>query len=393
MRRITIVFTTAFFLLFLSFVGHAQTQLQLGEFSYSRAPAPHLRIPVSVRPSFFRAVGGVAFDAVAVGKDGLEISKLQYDSERPDGSRLVVSVKEPDGDIQQVITSIYDWQLLPTARFADSDTGSAMTLFGSLDDKVFEKELLQSQGRVINYHPAIDNTLVGLRLMQADIMLFNPNAIYLPKITGGDYILGAGETAPDTEANKRNFEAIEKVLQSESEKGNSYRSYVVGDINTAIEFYVKEGQLVFSGDPTWIMWDDPEEIRKAREFFQLVEAAQSGDTLAMLLLQAKYGDSEQALVAALDRYKSVLSHVKSDDIPVEVNRELSNRVSAAVKLHKGINPAVYDTLTKVMRYRALFRNFRAKDKQAYNQFLASLDNIDLQPKVTTPTVQRRGLLH
>src|SRR2546423_8161850 len=78
-----------------SFAVFAQDSLQLGDMSYSRAPAPHLRQPVTRSAAFFRGVGGIAFHAVAQGEGGLSVTRLAYDAAAPDGQRLIVHVASP----------------------------------------------------------------------------------------------------------------------------------------------------------------------------------------------------------------------------------------------------------------------------------------------------------
>jgi hypothetical protein len=116
----------------------------------------------------------------------------------------------PSLNVSKITAHIYDWQLVPIARFADSDNGAAMTLFGKLEDEQFQQQILDEDGRVMNYHPAFDNTLVGLRLMQADILLFDENATDLPRNARG-YVLGAGESSPNVGANQQRFEAVQAL--------------------------------------------------------------------------------------------------------------------------------------------------------------------------------------
>jgi len=107
-------------------VVHAQ-ELQLGNVTYARAAAPTLRMPVTRSARFFRGVGGVAFSAVAVGLPSLYVHSLQYDASAPDGQRLVVAVGPRGGPIQKVRGNIYAWQLVPIARYALDENGSAVT--------------------------------------------------------------------------------------------------------------------------------------------------------------------------------------------------------------------------------------------------------------------------
>ena len=372
--------------------AHAQSLLQLGELSYSRAPAPHLRKAVTLSPSFFRAVGGVAFNTTAEGRDGLIVTGLKYSPALKDGARLVVTIKKPGVKERHVASQIYDWQLVPIARFAESDDGSAMTLFGSLNDSEFQDNLIQSGGRAINYHPALDNTLVGLRMMQADIMLFDPNAVDLPKIVGKGYVLGKGESQPNINNNKRRFQIVRKLIEEERELGNTYSSYVVGDLNSSIEFYIQNNRLQFSGHPTWTMWDNPADYKSASEFMRLAVEAYEGNKMAQSQLNMRYSSLENLNKAAA-KYSAILERYNGKEVPTIINEELSSKVSSLVKKQDGINPVVYKTLITVMQYRALFKHFKKRNPEAYKRFVSSLSKVDVIPVVTTPTVQRSERLH
>lgn len=66
--------------------------------------------PVSRSSVFFRAIGGVAFEAVAVSERGLAVSKLTYDATKPDGQRLLVTLKNIQRQNVAAVADIYDWQ-------------------------------------------------------------------------------------------------------------------------------------------------------------------------------------------------------------------------------------------------------------------------------------------
>ncbi len=382
-------------LVLMSSLALGQESLQLGNLSYSRSPAPVLTKPVTRGASFFRAVGGVAFEGVAVGKDGLVVENLTYDKTKPDSQRLIVTVKTSSGKIKNLQADIYDWELVPITKFANYKTGSAMTLFGHLNDRKLQDELQRNGGRAINYHRTLDNTLIGLRMMQADIMLFDHNATDLPKNLGGSYVLGAGEREPKVEKNRRNFNIVQQLLREERQKGNRYRSYVVGDLNQTIVFSDRNGHLSFKGDPFWTMWSYPSDVEAAYEDLQLFQAAREGDSVSLSLLNSRYV-SEEELVRRFREIDNILSQWESQsesNEAIQINSGLSQRVSDIVAEQGGINPVVYNALKKVMHYRALFRHFKKRNKTRFLTFLNSVRNISVNPKVQTPTVQRTVSLH
>src|SRR4051794_8170662 len=100
--------------------------------------------------------------------------------ERPDGRRLWVHMWTRGGGVKTVMAPIYDWQLIPIARFPDGEQHACFTLFGKLKDGI-ETEARRDRGeKILNYHPAFEDTLLGLRLMQADIQILHPDACDLP---------------------------------------------------------------------------------------------------------------------------------------------------------------------------------------------------------------------
>jgi len=366
------------------FSANAQTLLQLGELSYSRASAPHLRKAVSITPGFFRAVGGVAFRSVAKGRDGYIVTSIVYVSENKDGQRLRVTIKRPGEEYRIFNMEIYDWQLVPIANFSKSNEGSAMTLFGTLEDGDFANEVMQKKGRIINYHETLDNTLLGLRLMQADIMLFDQNAVDLPK-QGGSYVLGAGESVPDLEQNMSAFNAVATYMDNKQ-----YRSYVVGDLDAQVEFGVVGDRFTFFGQPTW--------TRGAVELLRLVEQArgESLDSYKALTRLSELYDSVEKLEIAVNRSVLVLESYDFTNIAnweVELDEELGRSISEIVRKENGINPAVYQTVENVMYYRALFKHYKEVSPLGYEKFVNSLSGVAVLPRVVTPTVQRNERLH
>ena len=204
-------------------IGVAQERLQLGGMTYSRAAAAPLSMPVTMSRAFFRGVGGVAFNAVAQGQAGLTVRALRYEASAPDGQRLVIDAQAVDGTRLTVRGHIYDWELLPTARFALDDNGLAVTLFGQLQDGEEANRVWETGGRVINYHRRLDNTLLGLRLLQADMLIIAPEAADLFRV-GGRVLLGAGERGHDVTANRGRFATVAEWQELQDKAGNSYQS-------------------------------------------------------------------------------------------------------------------------------------------------------------------------
>jgi len=376
--------------------------LQLGDMSYARAEAPYLRMPVSSAPRFFRGVGGVAFSAVAEGVDGLQVTSLRYDAAAADGRRLVVELQRGPQKFS-VRPSIFDWQLVPIARFAKDENGSAMTLFGQLKNKAQEREVLAKGDRVINYHPAIDNTLLGQRLFQADVMIIQPNAVHVFR-DGRGLLFGAGESNHDATRNMRAFRAVSNWLDERAARGERFQSYVVGDIGQSVRFDFREGGLEFSGRPYWAAWRSrhseshiqsaiekltaPHEAKIERHNGLVKEFNAKRSTAPNSVLRDLDGaitrsrleieEGEKRIEAAIDEISAV------EQMP-EYSRSLSSQIAAA----DGINPLVYQAVTNTMHYRALFKHFQRRQLAAYSAFVDSMKDVEFSPKVFTPTIQQR----
>ncbi len=124
-----------------------------------------------------------------------ESADWSYEPDRADGQRLSVSL-----DGRNLVAAFHDWCLVPLVHYADSDDRACFTFFGHLLDADMEEQVRERGGKIVNYHRAFQNTLLGLRLMQIDLLLMYPDCAELPQ-QDGRYILGAGESPPDVAAN------------------------------------------------------------------------------------------------------------------------------------------------------------------------------------------------
>ncbi len=376
-----------------TFVGLAQGGLELGGLAYSRAAAPALRMPVTRSAGFFSRVGGVAFSAVANGEDGLFVSGLRYEASAADGQRLAVTLRRPDGTTLTVRPHIFDWQLVPIARYAMDENGSAVTLFGRLQDKNLEARTRAARnGRAINYNPRLDNTLVGLRLLQADMLIIYPDAADLFR-EGSRILLGAGEQGHDLTANQRRFAALAEWQEEQSLRGNEYQSYVVGDIDQHVTFSVRNGTLTFTGRPYWDAWRRKHRSAADRaNATRLVDAYEADRaTYNALVGKIKGGtataqdvDRQRRLGEELETIEAQFEELNAVEEMPEYSRALSDRIAEL----DGVNPIVYRNLVTVMHYRALFKHFQRRNRPGFTAFVNSLTTVALRPDVRTPTVQR-----
>lgn len=368
-------------------------ELQLGRMTFSRAEAAPLRMPVTGSSSFFRRVGGVAFRTVAEGQSHEVVSRLRYNAAAPDGQRLLIDIQSGKS-ITPVHGDVYDWQLVPTARFALDENGSAVTLFGQLLDDQATTRVRSSGDEIINYHPALDNTLVGLRLFHADILIIRPDAADLFR-QGGREILGAGEGEHDRSRNEVRYQRLSEWQAAQARAGARYQSYVVGDLHQRVTFAARGDLIVFTGEPQWAAWksrhDTPADRARERELVARVNAGVRAYNASLASAKGRGGVVKGSAVArqlstlsaSIESMKAELDRLQTiDEMPA-----YSDALSRTIRTLDGINPVVYRTLKTVMHYRALFKHYQGRNPPAYQAFVDSLKTVSVAPPVTTPTIQ------
>ena len=200
---------------------------------------------------FVGAVGGVSFQNVANPDSALLISSvnLQYNPQNTDGKRVELQINGARVNFQ-----LFDWQAIPIAKFANSEFTSCFTYFGKLKNEQLEKIILENKGHVLNYHPAFSNTLVGWRLADMDMLILYDFTTDLPK-SNNKYLLGAGETKPNLEANQRGAYRFHNHINTvQNTFGYRFQSYVISDFPRQTDFTVNNDSLLISGYPYYYCW-------------------------------------------------------------------------------------------------------------------------------------------
>jgi hypothetical protein len=336
--------------------------------------------------NFLSKVGGLAFGAVAQPTDAsVVIRDIQYVATAADGERLHVWVSN-GGDAQEVIAPVPDWEFIPTARFASAAQEAVFTLFGTTTDAT-ETAAIQAQGYdILNYHPAFENTLLGLRLFQADVLILAKASADLPRLSS-QYVLGLGENAPDVAANQNALLDLDSSL-FDSSGLQPFQSYLITDYQQTVTFQANNGNLILDGYPYWYFWrysvdsnqfQTLENAANAQANQQLTAEMQSDfDSMSQSEYDAKYTAAyEQARFDEL--FDAILSPQVLQPLP-----DYSATNSTQIRLHNGINPAVYDALTATMRYAAFFRYVRAALPEAYADFVQSFECVRPAPNLYTP---------
>ncbi len=408
-------------------------QLQLGSYTLISAPAPELRDPTHLRigvqtQRMLAGVGGVAFDQIAAPAGNLEVRSLvlEWSPAAPDGGRLAVML---NGSRYPV--PIYNWQLIPISRFADSEFYSAVTLFGRLSDPAREKQVRDQGGDIINYNPALVDTLLGLRIFQLDMLILELSATDLPK-ERDRYVLGAGENPPDTRTNISGWNSyVRHISDIESDLKEKFRSYLICDHDREIRFGVQDEKLALTGDPIFYCWryksDEPGFDNKTlnegavRDLNAQMETARAADReqfddrefyiAGLLKLAADYQDryhfyssgtiADLIKIQDAEARKSFLRRYRTDslrrmtlDMRIRMNaydvvylREYSERLSSEPDILRAINPQVWDAGVNLMRWSAFFRWVKRDYPAEWQRFLAQIKGIAVEPVLKTPTIR------
>lgn len=293
-------------------------------------------------PAYLGAVGGIAFDKVAAPAPGLQVKSLQlkYDPQKPDGRRLQVIL---NGQACSA-AGLPDWQLVPIARFADSPYFAVVSLFGRLADG---RVAPSGTKFVVSYHPAFENMLLGLRLVQGDYPLGLTITDDLPRF-GNQYLLGPGERAPDPASREP---ATEVLLEIQGAAG-TYHSYVICDARSSPLFRWNNDEFVMEGELYYYYWK-----RGAERVERFV---QPGKGVRL-----------------------------SSGFEIEPLTAMSETMSAQAALRFRANPAVHHSMTNTMRYASFFRYCGNRDARMWKAFLASLDQVPTRAYlVPTPVLIR-----
>ena len=354
--------------------------------------------------TFLNGVGGVAFGGVASSADGSQILSIRYSRSEggvdlPDGSRVRVTMIAPGGATAIVSLPLYDWQLVPIARLAASEQEACFTLFGQTADDGDAEERRTRGERILSYHPAVANTLLGLRLFQADVLALDLSFCDLPRLTTG-YLLGAGERAPDVAANETAlsgfYDALEIAVGDES-----HQSYLICDHQQPVTFALTGDRLVLTGEPYWWCWrysvEGDAEIERIWEEMT-AEANRVANSrvsdefnaeqsrLGRAAFNAKWTETYQQA-----RFEELFDEEFDRQASKSLLREMpqySERYTEGMRLNKGGNPVVYDALVVTMRHLAFLRRFKQTSPDKFAEFLKTLEAIPVEPQLLTPTIMR-----
>lgn len=382
--------------------------------------------PSHFNQKFVGAVGGISFQNVAIPDSTLRVKSLtiNYNIDNQDGKRIELFING-----QQVNFLLYDWEAIPTAKFANSDYTSCFTYFGKLENQQLEKTILENGGHILNYHPAFSNTLLGWRLADMDLLILYNFTTDLPKLNG-KYILGAGENKPSLQNNQQGAYRFHNHIRTiENTYGYRFQSYVITDYPRITEFNIQDDSLIISGYPHYYCWQyryqEPDfDVNAVADsisdyYMDLINREKEKDTFfdvqgllidSLISVSAEYekdfsmykaGTMTELLTKKTEAEKrkflrrytpesiaSLLIQVQAEMIshtPVYL-KAFSSEMSAFPDLMRNYNPAVWNATVNTMRFSALFRYIITNFPDQWKDFYDQIVGIEISPKVTTPTV-------
>ena len=354
---------------------------------------------------FVGSVGGVNFEGVAQPVEVLrDVSiSLYYDRTQMDGKRLTIRLGSNNYQ-----ASIHDWQLKPISLFADTEFTAIVSLFGEGPDG--------DNNYYIQYHAAFKDTLLGLRLLQADIILMSPHSHRGLPTLNGRTVIGSGELT----ANDSQFESA-AVEISELMQEHSFQSWVLTDIGARPNFAVRNGNFIVGNDPYFHFWRH-NDAAIARHSALIDEYNGKLAPINQLILSrealaANHGakveayNAEALHNAALHAQISALGlEVDEADQKIAIeNRQLEvlekqidegpavdsvDALTAGIKLRSGrlqaLSPAVFDAYQNTASFSSFFRYVKLQYPKAWKQYVEQIRSVSIRPVIETPTEMPRS---
>ena len=198
-----------------------------------------------ISPRMFAKVGGVAFIQTAVPNMTIDNLNLGCDF---DMNTAFVTINDTVFTIPLEV-----WELQSIVDFADDDYNAAVTLFGD------------SYSR-IKYHPAFIDNLMGLRILQTDLLLASnflnvSDRGKLPQYNNGEYIMTDREKKEyyswclldsvlyDTSYEDLSMACSIQLMMDVDSINEDYDTYIYTDYDQPISFKCVDGEILFEGEP------------------------------------------------------------------------------------------------------------------------------------------------
>ncbi len=369
--------------------------------------------------SFLSKIKGIAFSGIACPSPVLEHKsiRLKYVPENPDGYRLLVQIGK-----QLHFPYIPDWQLIPIASFANSPYDVCISLLGEKNNAQFFH---------IVYHTAFEDTLLGIRLLQASILLsFGIENSEFNQLNNSNFI-GTGEIAPSALTSTMQTQYLAQTEQAKSRLLNlmmayRYRSWCMVDDSVTILFSNQKDNLSFSGTPYYLFWypdhitycqrmktaitklDELEQQETIQSHKIAPDVAEIHHQLAIQLQKAlshphdldemqidylynqanSYFQNYQLIMNQFIKYKekanNLLKEIYQTNLTIVRAEHLTQDMRHNQTLIQALNPLVFESMNRTMQYSAFFRYIKLKHPKEWNNFLQQISGIKTLPSVKTP---------
>ena len=308
--------------------------------------------------AFVGKIGGVAFEAIASLPPALSDGRfeIKYDPSAPNGQRARVIANGSSYGIR-----LPDWQLRPIAEFANSKFTGVVSLFGEGPNR--------TENFYVDYHPAFLNRLLGLRLLQADIVLIDPEELSrMPVEENGTITFGAGEVASDDAKRKEAAGRLSRTIAT-----SAIQSWVLTDVDRPMVVTLADNQLTISGRPYYYFWrtklsTDGEDVIKRFEIAMQIET------------RKRRGLATADLEAELERLKNRLQRSSRTVTPLS---EVSTAIESQWNDLLLVNGPVYNAVLNVSRHAALFRALQRANPGQWSKFMDTITTIDVE-RIETP---------
>ena len=344
-------------------------------------------------PDFsLRRLGSVNF----AGRVNLSPSKespvsISYIPTNADGQRLEIALGNHKHN-----PAIPDWQLVPIALFADSDYTAAVSLFGDGPDTL--------NYFYIQYHPAFQDTLLGIRLLQVAMVPMDPVGLAgLPSVNNKT-ILGAEEKAPNLdEANIAGRGVLDVLGDFHADAWIYTDAGPFADpgreLNT--EFHHHLTFKYYSGPWSYyLFWShlfaQPKAVLRETVAYIRDEVtsgkitkAEANDKIAILESLIKGGIDQRTAEAKIGLALSEIVSGRANYL-----HELTDRVLHQLHYYQfgkydnklsAYNGPLYTAAENVGWYAAIFRSVRFRNPRGWHEFIESIRAVKVEPRVQTPT--------
>lgn len=191
---------------------------------------------------FTNEIGGVAFAETAQPADTLKVQTFSLECDNTENKAYAI-INGVRYDIPLDV-----WQLQPIVEYANSKYNAAVTIYG--------KRIDNKKASVL-FHEAFIDKLLGLRLLQVDLLLAgnyisSTDALCgLPEYEKGEPILGYPNEKYNVSSCLNGIVARSAIWQKMLLLGDSsdYDSYIYTDYGQQIVFGINNGQLTITGKP------------------------------------------------------------------------------------------------------------------------------------------------